>query len=138
MRTVATLAVSVVLLVPAAAQPPEPIIDVHMHALPADAQGPPPLAMCTPFPEYAAWDPAMPYAGLFMARLKKPACADPIWSPATDDEVMHQTLAIAERRNIIGVLSGPAPYVAAWVSANPHRFHPRSAVSARRKEHTLT
>ena len=35
---------------------------------------------------------------------------------------MSQTLAIAERRNIIGVLSGPASRVAAWVRANPRRF----------------
>ena len=35
---------------------------------------------------------------------------------------MNQTLAIAERRNIVGVLSGPAARVAAWVKANPRRF----------------
>ena len=26
----------------------DPIIDMHLHALAADDQGPPPLAMCTP------------------------------------------------------------------------------------------
>jgi hypothetical protein len=109
-------------LIPAAAQQREPIIDVHMHALAADAQGPPPLAMCTPFPEYPAWDPATPYRDLFLAKFKNPACADPIWSPATDDEVMNRTLAIMERRNIVGVLSGPAARVAASVKVNPRRF----------------
>jgi predicted TIM-barrel fold metal-dependent hydrolase len=64
----------------------------------------------------------MPYRDLLVARNKKPPCADPIWSPTTDDEVMKQTLAIAERRNIVGVLSGPAARVAAWVKANPRRF----------------
>jgi predicted TIM-barrel fold metal-dependent hydrolase len=122
MRALATVAVSGALLIHPAAQQRDPIIDVHMHALAADAQGPPPLAMCTPFPEFAAWDPATPYRELFIARLKKPACADPIWSPATDAEVMNQTLAIAERRNIVGVLSGSAARVAAWVQANPRRF----------------
>jgi hypothetical protein len=34
-------------------QPP-PIIDMHMHALAANDQEPPPLSMCTPFPEYTA------------------------------------------------------------------------------------
>jgi predicted TIM-barrel fold metal-dependent hydrolase len=110
------------LLLAIAAQQREPIIDVHMHALAADAQGPPPLAMCTPFPEFPAWDPATPYRDLFLARLKKPACADPIWSPATDDELIAQTLAIMERRNVIGVLSGAAARVAAWVKADPRRF----------------
>jgi predicted TIM-barrel fold metal-dependent hydrolase len=110
------------LLMRPAAQQREPIIDVHLHALAADAQGPPPLGMCTPFPEYTAWDPATPYGASFLAKLKKPACADPVWSPATDDEVMKQTIAIAERDNVIGVLSGPAERVAAWSRANPRRF----------------
>jgi hypothetical protein len=122
MRILATVAVLVALLIATAAQQREPIIDVHMHALAANAQGPPPLGMCTPFPEYPAWDPATPYGDLFIAKFKKPACADPIWSPTTDDELMNQTLAIAERRNIIGVLSGPAARVAAWLKASPRRF----------------
>jgi hypothetical protein len=108
--------------VPGQAQQPLPIIDMHMHALSADEQGPPPLAMCTSAPEYPAWDPATPFGDLFIAESKTPACADPIWSPTTDDEVMNQTLAIAERRNIFGVLSGRAARVAAWVKTNPRRF----------------
>jgi predicted TIM-barrel fold metal-dependent hydrolase len=122
MRALAAVTALVTLMIPLAAQPRDPIIDVHMHALAADAQGPPPLGMCTPFSEFTAWDPATPYGDLFLAKFKKPACADPIWSPKTDDELMNQTLAIAERRNIIGVLSGPAARVAAWVKANPRRF----------------
>jgi predicted TIM-barrel fold metal-dependent hydrolase len=35
-----------------------PIIDMHLHASPADDQGPPPLAMCTPIDPFPAWDPA--------------------------------------------------------------------------------
>lgn len=108
-----------------AAQPtPPPIIDMHMHALAANEQGPPPLSMCTPFAEYVAWDPATPYPELFFSRFKKPACPDPIWSPMTDAELMNQTLAIADRRNIVGVLSGPAAQVDAWIKARPARFIP--------------
>lgn len=122
MRALAAVTAFASLVMPLAAQQREPIIDVHMHALAADAQGPPPLGMCAPFPEYPAWDPTTPFGDLFIATLKTPACADPIWSPITDDDLMKQTLAIAERRNIIGVLSGPAARVAAWVRANPRRF----------------
>src|SRR5688572_27374828 len=122
MRAIATAAAVVSLVICAAAQQREPIIDVHMHAVAANAQGPPPLGMCAPFPEYPAWDPATPYGDMFMANLKKPPCADPIWSPTTDDELMIQTIAIAERRNIIGVLSGPEARVAAWARTNPRRF----------------
>ena len=28
---------------------PLPVIDMHLHAMAADDQGPPPLGMCTPF-----------------------------------------------------------------------------------------
>jgi uncharacterized protein len=122
MRELAALPICATLLVSILAQQREPILDVHMHALAADAQGPPPLAMCTPFPEYPAWDPALPYRDGFLAKLKKPACADPIWSPTTDVELMNQTIAIVERRNIIGVLSGPEARVAAWAKASPRRF----------------
>ena len=119
------VAASALIALPLRAQrAPEPIIDMHMHALRADEQGPPPLGMCTPFPEYAAWDPKTPYPDLFLAKLKTPACANPIWSPMTDDEVMHQTIAIAERRNIVGVLSGPIERVDAWMKARPERFIP--------------
>lgn len=116
------------------AQQRDPIIDVHMHALAADEQGPPPLGMCTPIPEYLAWDPKAPYTEAFIARFKKPPCSDPIWSPVTDDEVMKQTLAIAERRNIIGVLSGDAARVATWTKANPRRFIPALAFQLGGKE----
>ena len=38
-----------------------PIIDMHMHALAANHQGPPPVAICSPFDQFPAWDPAQPY-----------------------------------------------------------------------------
>ena len=38
-----------------------PIIDVHMHAMGASDQGPPPLAMCTPMNHMPYWDPSEPY-----------------------------------------------------------------------------
>jgi uncharacterized protein len=103
---------------------PEPIIDMHMHALAADEQGPPPLGMCTPFPDYAAWDPKTSYPDQFLAKFKKPPCADPVWSPMTDAEVMNRTVAIADRRNIVGVLSGPAANVDTWIKTRPERFIP--------------
>lgn len=101
-----------------------PILDVHLHALAADAQGPPPLAMCTPFDSFPVWDPRRPYHETFMARGEAPSCPDPVWSPLTDGELLTQTLEIMARRNIIGVLSGPAEQVAAWRAAAPERFIP--------------
>ncbi len=100
-----------------------PVIDMHMHAYPADAQGPPPLAMCTPF-ELPAWDPKTPFGDVFMNVAKRPTCDDPVWSPETDEELLSQTIDAMERRNIFGVLSGTPDRVAAWMSVSPDRFLP--------------
>jgi len=108
---------------PAQAQPRPPIIDMHLHALAADQQGPPPLGMCTPL-DIPTWDPAQPYGATFMAMLKQPACTDPVWSPKTDQEVMTQTIEVMKRRNIFGVLSGTPDRVADWMKAAPGRFIP--------------
>jgi predicted TIM-barrel fold metal-dependent hydrolase len=100
-----------------------PVIDMHLHAFPADAQGPPPLAMCTPM-KLPAWDQTIPYAAAFMDMMKRPTCDDPVWSPETDEEVLSQTVDAMERHNIVGVLSGTPDRVAEWMSASPDRFLP--------------
>jgi predicted TIM-barrel fold metal-dependent hydrolase len=90
---------------------PAPIVDVHLHALAADQQGPPPLAFCLPVREWPAHDPAGPYVDTFMGLQKNPeqfvrGCENPVWSPETDEELTEKTLEIVERRNIIGITSG--------------------------------
>jgi predicted TIM-barrel fold metal-dependent hydrolase len=106
------------------AQDREPIIDMHLHALHADEQGPPPLAMCTPIVEMPVWDPRGPYADIFLERLKHPPCADPVWSPATDEALMRETLEALDKLNIIAVASGPAERVETWRRARPQRIIP--------------
>jgi uncharacterized protein len=103
---------------------PEPVIDMHMHALAADEQGPPPMAMCTPFEEFPDWDQRQPYAEIFMDRFKRPRCKDPVWSPRTDEELMRQTMTAMERLNVYGVLSGPYEHSSKWRNAAPKRFFP--------------
>ena len=117
----------VLALLPASAVAQErlPILDMHLHALAADHQGPPPLAMCTPITPFPAWDPERPYGETFMAMLKTPPCPDPVWSPETDEELMAQTIDVMNRLNIVGVLSGPEPdRIAAWEAAAPGRVIP--------------
>lgn len=104
--------------------PAEPIIDVHVHALSADDQGPPPLAMCTPIDPMPVWDPARPVLRNFIGPFKQPSCKDPIWSPTTDAEVMQRTLAVMERHNVVGVVSGRYALVSAWQKAAPTRVIP--------------
>ena len=101
-----------------------PIIDMHLHAMPADAQGPPPLAMCTPM-EFPVWDQNRPYGEAFMSMHKNPECPDPVWSPETDEELMTQTIEVMERLNIVGVLSGNEPdRISDWMAEAPDRFIP--------------
>lgn len=101
-----------------------PILDVHLHALAADDQGPPPLAMCTPFTPMPRWDQTEAFEQAFLSWFKHPACPDPVWSPMTDDEVMTKTLDIMKRRNVIGVVSGGYAKVMKWKAKAPDRVLP--------------
>jgi uncharacterized protein len=94
--------VLVLLLAPprAQAQQRPPILDMLLHAAPANALGDPPRATCTPMPA-PAWDPGRPSRELHRCLAKEPPCPDPVWSPMTDEEVMNQTIEVMERLNII-------------------------------------
>lgn len=102
----------------------EPILDVHVHALAADDQGPPPLAMCTPIDPMPTWNPDESTMGNFISIFKDPQCKTPIWSPMTDDEIMTKTLAIMDKYNVIGVVSGTQQHVKKWQAASPARIIP--------------
>jgi len=104
-----------------AAQDRPPVLDVHLHALSANAQGPPPLGMCTPMPLPTA-ESGTPYGATFLANMKNPRCEDPIWSPETDEALMTETLDVMRRWNVYGVLSGTPSKVEEWSAAAPGRF----------------
>jgi hypothetical protein len=71
-----------------------PIIDMHLHAVPVDGVGPPPVGICSPVDPFPTWDPAQPYSTTFMKMVKEPPCKDPVWSPKTDEELMTQTIEV--------------------------------------------
>ena len=90
----------------AVAQQRLPIIDMHLHAHGAEWAGRSlPVPICVPV-----------VAG--------PSCPDTVWSPATDDGIMQQTIAALERHNIIGVLSQTPERVRRWSDAGRGRFIP--------------
>ena len=120
-KTIASLIVLTISL-PALSQDRLPVIDMHMHAMAADAQGPPPMGMCTPINPMPYWDPSSPYPETFMRVLKEPACDDPIWSPMTEEELLQQNLEIVQRLNVFGVLDGTVERVDRWVAEAPERF----------------
>ncbi len=102
----------------------EPIIDMHLHALPADYEGPPPVKICAPLEEIITWDPSRPYGEVFAASMQDPPCAHFLVSPVTDEEIMTQTIAVMRRRNVVGVLGGTTERVSTWMQAAPGRFYP--------------
>jgi predicted TIM-barrel fold metal-dependent hydrolase len=119
-----SLALTLLVSIPVGAQERLPVIDMHLHALAADANGPPPLALCVPVSEFPVGDPQRHWGEVFMEWQKRPPCADPVKSPATDDALMNETIAALEARNVIGVLSGPRERVQRWIKVAPERFIP--------------
>jgi predicted TIM-barrel fold metal-dependent hydrolase len=118
LAVVADLAIGLPL---AAQAPPAPIIDMHLHALEADAQGPPPLSMCPGnVAGFPVMEPGRPWPDTFIERLKKPPCAKPMWSPTTARELMDRTFAVMKRRNVYGVTSGSL--TEEWKKALPDRI----------------
>jgi hypothetical protein len=101
---------------------PPPIIDVHLHSLRATDQGPPPLGLCPGTTGYPAVTTGASWGAAFGAAGKAPDCPDPVWSAETDEELMERTLAIMERRNVIGVTSGAR--LSDWQSAVGDRIIP--------------
>ena len=108
------LVLLLLLLTPIAACTPKrlPILDMHLHAMAADSQGPPPLGLCAPFEDFPPWEQRTPYSDQFLSLLKNPPCPRPIWSSPSDAALRKETLAVMDRRNIIGVVSGSAERVA--------------------------
>ncbi len=98
-----------------------PIIDMHLHARRADYAGPNPPPMCAPFLVMPRSDAANPQELAFSVF---PPCDAPILPAGTDDAVMRETIAIMQRRNIIGMVSGEPDLMAVWRAAAPDRIIP--------------
>ena len=111
---------------PEPAPAPAPaVIDMHLHALGAADQGPPPLPICAPFTVWptrdARWSPGEYFADVF----GRPQCEAPLWSPESDEDLRTRSLALMSRLNVIGVASGSQ--LDAWRAAAPERVLPARA-----------
>lgn len=106
-----------------AQQRPLPVIDMHLHSLHADEQGPPPLKIGVPFRDFGVHDPANDYRKTFTNALKTSAWADKfIISPTTDDSLRELTLAQLRKYNVYGVTSGDPELLRAWKKQEPKRI----------------
>ncbi len=109
----------------ASAASPPPIIDMHLHALHADDQGPPPVVACAPYDEMPVRDARLDAQASFAAIFKAPpTCAHPLWSAKDDDALREESLAELRRLNIMAVTSGPPDVVERWRREEPQRIIP--------------
>ncbi len=124
MKAVYALASFLVFQLVAAGQtssvPKPPIIDVHLHALPANWLGKPGFTFCAG--EQILFPGVDPRTRITPEQLA--SCPTPLAAPLTDEEVMRKTIAALERYNIRAVASGPPQYVAKWKVAAPERIIP--------------
>jgi len=103
------------------AQQQLPIIDMHLHA--ADRSLP--WALCIPWvTQVPVLEANKTWEESWKAMVTNPPCSNPIRSPTEPRALMEQTIAVLDRRNIIGVLSGRPDRVLQWTAAAPHRLIP--------------
>lgn len=118
------VAASLLLILPksGACQQRLPIIDMHMHARTADHYGAPPQPMCAEVRSMPFWDQTKTFGDSLGSN--PPACKL-LMSPATDEKLLKETLAVMKHYRMVGVLGGYDPQlVAKWVAAAPGRFVP--------------
>lgn len=105
---------------PALGQSRLPILDMHLHARAANYIGPNPPPMCAPFTIMPRWNNAKPPAEGFEG--EEAPCQRPIPAGTSDDQIMRATIAIMEKRNIIGMVSGEPDRMRVWKKAAPQRI----------------
>ncbi len=101
------------------------IIDMHLHALHADDQGPPPVRVCAPYTQMPVRDARLGPEASFAAIFKTdPPCAHPLSSAPTDDAVREESLLALKRLDAVAVASGPPELVERWRREAPDRILP--------------
>lgn len=106
------LMISVALL---AQKRPLPVIDMHLHALHADDQGPAPISVGAPYVDLGINDPKDDFRKVFMNALKTKLWAQHhITSPTTDDSLRSLTLSALNKYNVYAVTSGDIETVRKW------------------------
>lgn len=116
--------IAMALAMPATAQDNrEPIIDMHFHAMPANAMGPG-QSICSPYPTWPLRDPGEPIEAYAQDLSGKPDCPRQFKAPASDADLVEANAEILERRNILALVGGTEPDVAAMQARAPQRVIP--------------
>ena len=97
-----------------------PIIDMHLHALPAKGWPGGPSFIC-PGMDFAAFDPK----GKWDPDHWWESCPNPLYPAATDEELLREILAVMDRYNVVlAATSGPLEHLRRYRHAAPKRMLP--------------
>ncbi len=97
-----------------------PIIDMHLHAVPAHGWPGGPSKVC-PGADFAAFDPRTKWDPDRWWE----SCPNPLVAPATDEELLREMLAIMDRYNVVlAATSGSLEHVRQYRQAAPKRILP--------------
>ncbi len=102
---------------------PLPVIDMHLDASHANAAGPPPMTMATPFRDWGYHDPKSRFDTVFLHVMKSNLWSEKsVMSPTTDDSLQSLTIDVLKRRNVYAVTTGDIDIVRKWKKAAPDRI----------------
>ncbi len=97
-----------------------PVIDMHLHALPAKGWPGGPSIIC-PGRDFAAYDPKTKWDPNHLWE----SCPNPLVPPATDEELLREMLATMDRYNVVlAATSGSLEHVRRYRQAAPKRMLP--------------
>jgi len=121
---VLTIAAALAIFSSQAGAQPEPIIDMHFHAHPADAMGPPGSKICVPYEEWPERDPSKPITDYLERFSGAPNCRRTLTGAGTDAELRTRNLAMLRKHNVIAVASGSPARVAEYARLARDRIIP--------------
>jgi len=115
----------------AGATTPEPIIDVHLHAMLLEESEPANEHFCLEYLTHAPTiDPIKQPLLTTLARWRQDPDCPVVIEPAESDEAnMLRTIQVLRARNIIGIVGGSRELVAKWHAAEPELIMPSRSFS---------
>ena len=102
-----------------------PIIDMHLHAIPYDVNGPQQASFCYPASKMIPYmDASQDGMDVFMEAMSNPPCDNPMLSAESDEALFQDIFTRLEKYNIVAVASGNNDISLNWYKRAPQRILP--------------
>jgi predicted TIM-barrel fold metal-dependent hydrolase len=115
---------------------PAPIIDMHFHAMTADAMGPR-AAICSPYEGWPIRDPGKPIDAYLSDFTSDPKCKVKFVAPDTTEELVAANARMLEKYNITALADGQDSTITALSALVPGRIMQASAFGSGEKWPTI-